>query len=635
MARYIRRSSILGVNRRFCATRVHAAVAATVEKLEARMLLSGAPRPLGTPGETFTPADYPPIVPTPPGEVFYPLDYPIAPTPPGEVFEPLTASSSPGTNDVTPSGIASLYSTTSAKVNGNTVDGTGITIGIVDAYIDPNLQTDIANFDSYWSLPAATVNEVQEPYEGVNPVDGSAGNTWITEVDMDVEFAHVMAPGATIDVFETPDSADALLNGAAAAANYSHVSVISMSWGGAEYSTETSDDATFATPSGHSPVTFIAASGDTFSTSPIYPSASPDVISVGGTMLDSYTSGTNEWWKNRPSTGEGSEGGPSLYESVPTFQSAVDANRTAGTGAYNAYAASGRVTPDVSMLAYSVSVYDLTDDGGSTATPWQDGSGGTSLAAPLFAGVMAMVNEGRKSYAAQTSVIDGAQTALPAIYGLLVNGRSSDINDIDSSFGDGPGYDQHAGLGSPNVPSFVNDLANVDSVLGGTGNDTISASVSGSTLTVTLNGSPSTFTIYSGTSLFVNGEAGDDTISGDSTVTIPTVMFGAGGNDSITGGAGQDYINGGGANDTVFGGASADFIAGAGGHDSLGGGSGNDTLIAGSSGGETLSAGSGTNLFISDQVIADSLASLGTGDSGYYDNGPSVYDSVSGTITLL
>ena len=179
-------------------------------------------------------------------------------------------------------------------------------------------------------------------------------------------------------------------------------------------------------------------------------------------MLSGGTSGTNEWWETSSSLG--TQGGVSAYESSPTFQSAVDANRTAGSGAYNPYAATGRVSPDVAMLASSVSVYDLTNTG-STATPWIQGVVGTSLATPLFAGVMAMTNEGRHLYSAQSVVIDGPQAALPSIYGMDVNGRSSAFNDIESSAGAGPGYDEATGIGSPNVASFVNDLANVDSVL--------------------------------------------------------------------------------------------------------------------------------------------------------------------------
>ncbi len=503
----------------------------------------------------------------------------------------------------------------------------------MDADINTNLASDIAGFDSQFSLPTPTVTTVAVTVNGIAPVNATSGDNWALETDLDVEYAHALAPGAKIDVFETPNSLTGLLGGVLYAADYSQVRVISCSWGANEFSGESSYDYIFTTPASHVPVAFVAGSGDTPASGPQYHASSPNVVAVGGTMLSGGTSGTEEWWANGSS---GSEGGVSAQEGFPTFQDAVDANRTAGSGAVNPYNSSGRITPDVAMLASSVSVYDITNN--STSAPWSTGVQGTSLSSPLFAAVVALADDGRKAYASQNDTLDGPQVLLPSLYGLHVNGRASDFNDIESSSGSGPGFDEVTGLGTPNVPSFVNDLANVDSVLGGTGNDTMSASVSGSTLTVTTNGSPTNFTVYSGTSIFINGEAGNDSISVPSTVTLPTVMFGAGGNDTVAGGGGADFINGGGADDSVSGGPGNDFLVGGDGptsSDSFSGGGGNDTLVAGGGGSSSLSAGTGTNLFVSDQGVADSLASLGTGDSGYYDDGPTIYDSISGTISLL
>ena len=91
-----------------------------------------------------------------------------------------------------------------------------------------------------------------------------------------------------------------------------------MSWGGGEFSGETSYDSYFTTPSGHAGVTFVASSGD--SGAPVgYPAISPNVLSVGGTTLNLTSSGSyisESGWS-------GSGGGISRYESQPTYQKGV------------------------------------------------------------------------------------------------------------------------------------------------------------------------------------------------------------------------------------------------------------------------------------------------------------------------
>ncbi|MGA2582986.1 MAG: hypothetical protein ABSG31_06890 [Tepidisphaeraceae bacterium] len=603
------------------------ASAAVVEKLEIRVLLSTSINPSDASSATiFT--ELPPVYVTPPAGYISP---PASGPPMPFAYD---ASSSPSTNDMTPAQITNFYDAESTKVNGSSVDGTGMTIGIVDANYDPNISTDLTDFDTKWNLPSATLNTIKTYFTiGTNTYgpaqDATNSYTWALETDLDVEFAHAMAPGATIDVFETNDSEDGLLLGAYSAADYSGVSIVSMSWGFSEFSGETTDDGSiFSTPSGHANILFVAASGDTPANGAQYPASSPNVIGVGGTMLSGGTSGTEEWWTD-------SEGGASLYEPNPNFQDAIAANENAGSGAANFYNSSYRETPDVAMIASSVSVYDITD--GGSPTPWVTGVEGTSLSAPLFSGVLAMVDDGRLNYAGQTSRLDGSNTALPAIYGLLVNGRSSDLNDIESGSGAGPGYDTVTGLGSPNIPSFVNDLANVDSVMGTTGADTITGSMSGSTITiVTDNTTTNTFTAYSGTSIYINGENGADSISLASSVTVPSVLFGWGGADTISGGAGNDFIDGGINADSIAGNAGNDFLAGGAGSDTIGGAGGNDTVVAGLGGSSSVMGGLGTNLYITNQVLADTLTSTtGSTDSGYYDDGPTVYDSIVGTIALL
>ncbi len=111
------------------------------------------------------------------------------------------------------------------------------------------------------------------------------------------------------------------------------VSVISMSWGGAEFSGQTQDDSTyFVTPNGHTPITFIASAGDDGIYShtdptviePNYPASSPNILSVGGTALtvsgNNYVSETT--WGSGTSSGSngGGGGGISQYEAQPDYQ---------------------------------------------------------------------------------------------------------------------------------------------------------------------------------------------------------------------------------------------------------------------------------------------------------------------------
>lgn len=102
------------------------------------------------------------------------------------------------------------------------------------------------------------------------------------------------------------------------AAAYSGVSVVSMSWSGPEDSSETSYDSYFTTPANHVNVTFLASTGDSGAPGG-YPAFSPNVVAVGGTTLN-YNSSTSTWSETAWSDGGG---GPSVYESEPSYQESV------------------------------------------------------------------------------------------------------------------------------------------------------------------------------------------------------------------------------------------------------------------------------------------------------------------------
>ncbi len=154
-------------------------------------------------------------------------------------------------------------------------DGSGQTIAIVDAYDDPNIGSDLHNFDTAFGLPDPNFSVARQYSNGQPPPTDPSGG-WEAEEALDVESAHAMAPGANILLVEAQDaSTNHLFNAVQWAANQPGVSVVSMSWGGSQAS-ESQWDSVFTTPASHAGETFVAAAGDqgTFG----YPASSPNVL---------------------------------------------------------------------------------------------------------------------------------------------------------------------------------------------------------------------------------------------------------------------------------------------------------------------------------------------------------------------
>ena len=171
----------------------------------------------------------------------------------------------------------------------------------MDAYNAPTIVQDLHTFDTLYGLSDPTLVRINQ--NGVTSLPGNdpsgRGNSWAVETSLDVEWAHAIAPKAKIVLVEANSAADSDLFAAInTARNYSGVSVISMSWGGDESSSDTSLNSYFTTPSGHTGVTFLASSGDsggfinTTTTKKVgFPAASPNVVAVGGTYLTVDSSG--------------------------------------------------------------------------------------------------------------------------------------------------------------------------------------------------------------------------------------------------------------------------------------------------------------------------------------------------------
>jgi subtilase family serine protease len=248
--------------------------------------------------------------------------------------------------------------------------GSGLTIGIVDAYNDPSAESDLGVFSSQFGLPSCTT--ANGCFTKVNQTGGTkyprTNSGWALEISLDVQWAHSIAPGAKILLVEASSNSFTNL---LAAEDYAaaHANYVSNSWGGSESSGETAYDSHFV----HTGVSFFASAGDSGLPAQ-YPSSSPNLISVGGTTLNFDSSGnfTSE-------TGWSSGGGGcSQYETANTAQSSFSQYPQVNC-------AGKRATPDVSLdadPASGVSVYDTTSYNGQTG--WFV-VGGTSASSPMWA----------------------------------------------------------------------------------------------------------------------------------------------------------------------------------------------------------------------------------------------------------
>ncbi len=248
-----------------------------------------------------------------------------------------------GVYTYTPQQIQQAYGTTRIVFGTTPGDGRNQTIAIIDDYDDPNLvdsssanfgTSDLAKFDRAFGLAdPPSFTKYNEDGQTTNLPDtgpiAPGRDSYQTDEALDVEWAHVIAPEASIDLIEC--RANTSLDdytGAMTAAGLPGVSVVSMSFAAPEWSGELDYDPDFTTPAGHQGVTFLASAGDQGSPSE-YPAASPNVVAVGGTTLflnpDGSYSGEVGWSKGSDpyDATVGGGGGVSPYEPVPAYQDGI------------------------------------------------------------------------------------------------------------------------------------------------------------------------------------------------------------------------------------------------------------------------------------------------------------------------
>ena len=428
-----------------------------------------------------------------------------------------------------------------------TQTGRGVRVGITDAFASPTIVDDVNRFSANYGLPlltSANFQQVVVPGTLNFPENRFDPAGWYGEESLDIEWVHAIAPEATIVYAGSQNSNQPLDHALIHLIDNGLADIITNSWGVygdlLPFGHVQADERAFMQAAAQG-ISVLFSSGDDGDVAAIigiangsWPATSPYVTGVGGTSLllknaagtkeeygwgtytsnlaDSILSNTGDFvsatsltWP--PEYLYGSGGGPSLRFTQPFYQQGVVPNSLAtstvdAAGNPIPLSTAVRVVPDVAMLAdpntgalygqtYDVSG-DALIDAGCTPLPnkreyCERRVGGTSLASPLFAGVLALVNQSRMD--AGKSVIGFANPALYAnagsglkdvlapssplgmlrnfgdstgittrfrtINSTVVSTTGPVIEGANSSLRTTRGYDNVTGLGTANVPALI------------------------------------------------------------------------------------------------------------------------------------------------------------------------------------
>lgn len=294
------------------------------------------------------------------------------------------------------------------------INGKGRTIGIVDVYGSPTIRHDLAVFDKHFGIPAPPSFQIVEPAGRVPPFNPATPDEvgWALETTLDVEWAHAIAPGASIvlavtgvDEVEGTSGFAQIVAAEQDLIEHEHVSVISQSFGATEE--------TFPTPASlmklrsafvlaHSRkynITVLAATGDGGATSQTaagtyfdrrvvsWPATDPLVTAVGGTQILLGSAGQQlsapRVWNDQGTFAppQAGGGGLSVMFPRPSWQNGVES-----------IVGSHRGVPDISLDA-------SCDPGAEIFTTFPGNPAGlqnicgTSLATPMLAGIVALADQ--------------------------------------------------------------------------------------------------------------------------------------------------------------------------------------------------------------------------------------------------
>lgn len=350
----------------------------------------------------------------------------------------------PGYLYETPASLACVYHLVWASqgCNPNIVtanpNGGSRAIAVVDAYDDPNAFADLQAFSAQFGVRAPNPTSFQvvyAPLGGATPGSCTGPATqppnaapygWDVEESVDVQYAHAMAPRATLFLVEAQSNYDTDLDCAVTVASSLVARAgggeVSMSWGGTEFPEETASDPIFTTHG----VVYLAATGD--DPGVIYPSASPYVVAVGGTSLSTNFNTGNFEFENSWQEGGG---GASAFESRPSYQDRIA--RLVGTQ---------RGVPDVSADANPITGVWVADSLVYGPGTWYI-VGGTSLAAPTVAGI---VNAAGSFAPSSTSELNTVYRAPFGFNDITVGNCGPYMGSWAT-----PGWDSCTGVGTPDT----------------------------------------------------------------------------------------------------------------------------------------------------------------------------------------
>lgn len=335
------------------------------------------------------------------------------------------------------------------------ITGKGTTIVIIDAFQSPTIRHDLAIFDQTFGLPNPTLNIIAP--DGLTPFNPKDPNQigWSAEISLDVEWAHAIAPSATIDLVLAKTDMDAdILSALQYAVDNDLGQVISQSYGEAEqcvdprimaaqhqaFQKAVNEGITLFASSGDFGSAQHACTGTGFILAVSTPASDPLVTGVGGTYLNANTTTGQyygeEAWNETDVVNGASGGGYSVIYPRPGYQNGFVHNPMRGV-------------PDIA--------YDASVNGGVLAY-WSEGSagpafyifGGTSAGSPQMAGELALVNQkfGRQGNINPILYQGFAKADYSEFFHDIKVGTNALVSTGIPGYTTTPGWDPVTGLGS-------------------------------------------------------------------------------------------------------------------------------------------------------------------------------------------
>ncbi|HEU0239326.1 MAG TPA: S53 family peptidase [Micromonosporaceae bacterium] len=380
-----------------------------------------------------------------------------------------------------PAQIQNAYNITPLLSSG--INGAGRTIVIVDAYGSPTIATDLTTFDATMGLPDPSFTTIT-PAGSPPPFDVNDPNQfgWSVETTLDVEWAHVTAPGANIVLAVAASNNDTdILNTTKYVVDHNIGDVISQSFGEAEACMDSTlldqQHAVFA-EAVKKGITLFASSGDSGASQPSCdgtgalfsastPASDPNVTAVGGTTLtadpttgayQSETAWTEPFGCNPPAVAATdvncSGGGFSSVYKRPSYQAPLQKNHARGVPdvAYNAGVSGG-------VLIFSATINAAFGLPPNSLTFFI--IGGTSAGSPQWAGLAADADQlaGHRLGNINDSLYKIAKSKKDSAALHDITTGNNDVAEIGGGFDAGTGWDAVTGVGTPNAAVLLPLLA--------------------------------------------------------------------------------------------------------------------------------------------------------------------------------